>query len=41
MVYNDTTYQLNGLNVNPENYFAVEAFNENGISDRSAVLENE
>lgn len=35
MVYEDTTYQLNGLNVEPDYYFAIEAFNENGISDRS------
>jgi len=35
MVYRDTTYQLNGLNVNPDYYFAIEAFNENGISERS------
>lgn len=35
MVYGDTTYQLNGLNVNPDYHFAIEAFNENGISERS------
>lgn len=39
MVYQDTTYQLNALNVDPDYFFAVEAFNENGISERSAVLE--
>lgn len=35
MVYKDTTYQLNGLNVDPDYYFSIEAFNENGISDRN------
>jgi len=37
MVYRDTTYQLNGLNVNPDYYFAIEAFNENGISERTEI----
>ncbi len=41
MVYRDTTYQLNGLNVDPDYYFAIEAFNENGISERSPVTEAE
>lgn len=35
MVYQDTSYQLNGLNVDPDYYFAIEAFNENGISEKS------
>ena len=39
MVYRDTTYQLNSLNVDPEYFFAIEAFNENGISQRSRVLD--
>ena len=38
MVYQDTTYQLNGLNVDPDYFFAIEAFNENGISERSLVV---
>lgn len=38
MVYQDTTYQLNGLNVDPDYFFAIEAFNENGISERSPVV---
>ena len=39
MVYEDTSYQLNGLNVKPDYYFAIEAFNENGISERSEVTD--
>jgi xylan 1,4-beta-xylosidase len=38
MVYKDTAYQLNALNVIPDYFFSIEAFNENGISERSAVL---
>lgn len=41
MVYNDTTCQLNGLNVDPGYFFAIETFNENGISEKSPVLEAE
>lgn len=39
MVYNDTTYQHNGLNVNPDYYFSIETFSENGISERSSIIE--
>ena len=36
MVYKDTTYNLRALNVEPEYHFEIEAFNENGISERSS-----
>lgn len=32
MIYNQTTYELRALNKGVEYYFAIEAFNENGIS---------
>lgn len=38
MVYKDTTYRLNSLNVKPDYFFAAEAFNENGISKRTNVI---
>lgn len=38
MVYEDTVYQLSGLNVDPDYFFAIEAFSENGISERSSVV---
>ena len=38
MVYNNTSYQLNSLNVKPNYYFSIEAFNENGISQRTSVV---
>ena len=41
VVYNDTHYQLNSLNVKPDYYFSIEAFNENGISKRSNVVGTE
>lgn len=41
MVYSDTTYQHNGLNANPDYYFSIESFNQNGISERSSVIEAE
>jgi len=41
MVYKDTTYRLNSLNVSPDYFFSVEAFNENGISGRTRVVRSE
>lgn len=41
MVYRDTAYQLVGLNVRPDYFFSIEAFNENGISRRSGVVKAE
>lgn len=38
IVYKDAVYQLNGLNVAPDYFFSIEAFNENGISRRSGVI---
>lgn len=35
MVYEDATYHLRALNVEPDYFFEIEAFNENGISERS------
>lgn len=32
MIYNQTTYELRALNKGVEYHFAIEAFNENGIS---------
>jgi xylan 1,4-beta-xylosidase len=32
MVYNDTMVTINSLNINQEYWFAIEAFNENGIT---------
>lgn len=39
MIYGETSYDLKALNVNPEYYFSIEAFNENGISERSNVIQ--
>src|SRR5690625_194990 len=41
MIYEDTTFTTRALNVNPEYYFQIEAFNENGISERSEVVATE
>jgi xylan 1,4-beta-xylosidase len=41
MVYGETSYELRALNVNPDYYFQIEAFNENGISERSDVIKAE
>lgn len=38
MVYDKISYQLNSLNIKPNYYFAIEAFNENGISQRTSVV---
>lgn len=39
MVYNDDSLHLKSLGVDQTYYFSIEAFNENGISKRSAVVE--
>lgn len=39
MVYNDESLHLKSLGVDQTYYFSIEAFNENGISRRSAVIE--
>ena len=41
MVYDYNYYQLNSLNVKPNYYFSLEAFNENGISKRTSVIGTE
>lgn len=41
MIYRDSTYSLNSLNVSPDYYFTIEAFNENGISVRSEVVKSQ
>ena len=38
MVYKDTTYRLNSLDVSPDYFFSIESFNENGISGRMGVV---
>ncbi len=38
LIYDDPNYELRALNTDQEYYFQVEAFNENGISEKSAVL---
>lgn len=38
MVYNDTTVTINSLNANPNYYFTIEAFNENGITPNNSIV---
>ncbi len=38
LVYDDNVLELRSLNVDQEYYFAVEAFDENGVSPRSEVV---
>jgi hypothetical protein len=38
MVYNTDSLELKSLTVDQEYYFSVEAFNENGISERSKIV---
>ena len=40
MVYSNSSYRLNSLNIKPDYYFAVEAFNESGISPRTSVVKS-
>lgn len=37
MIYSENSYALRALNQEPEYYFRVEAFNENGISEKSEI----
>lgn len=37
MIYDNTNYELRGLNVDPDYYFTIETFSENGISERVFV----
>lgn len=39
MVYDDNELQLRCLNVDQPYYFSIEAFNENGVGERSKVVE--
>lgn len=41
MVYSDTTLQVSSLNIGPDYYFQIEAFNENGLSKRTPVQQAE
>ncbi|WP_373055869.1 family 43 glycosylhydrolase [Zunongwangia sp. H14] len=38
MIYAENEYELRALNVSQDYYFQVEAFSENGISERSKIL---
>ncbi len=38
MVYDQCELELKGLNVDQDYFFTVEAFNENGISERTAII---
>lgn len=38
LMYDDPNYELRALNTDQGYYYQVEAFNENGISERSAVI---
>ncbi|GAB3532451.1 hypothetical protein GCM10027443_16320 [Pontibacter brevis] len=41
MVYDDNSLNLKSLSVDPAYYFSVEAFNENGVSERTKVVKVE
>ncbi|AVR47476.1 1,4-beta-xylanase [Christiangramia fulva] len=38
LMYNDSDYEIRALNTDQDYYFQVEAFNENGISEKSKIL---
>ncbi|MCB7482575.1 fibronectin type III domain-containing protein [Christiangramia sediminis] len=38
MIYDASSYELRALNADVEYYFAVEAFNENGVGKRSEPI---
>lgn len=40
MIYDEATYALRALNKGQTYYYQVEAFNENGISEKSEILSN-
>ena len=37
MVYNNTEYYFTGMDFSDEYFFQIEAFNENGISERTKI----
>lgn len=41
MVYDKNSYELRALNVDQRYYYQVEAFNENGISEKSKIVKTE
>lgn len=41
LVYDENEHFMRCLNVDPEYYFAIEAFNQNGISEKTAVIKIE
>ena len=38
MVYNNTEYYFTGMDFSDEYFFQIEAFNENGISKKSSII---
>lgn len=38
MVYNNTEYYFTGMDFSDEYFFQIEAFNENGISEKTAII---
>jgi xylan 1,4-beta-xylosidase len=38
MVYEGNSYDFRGLSKNTTYYFSIEAFNENGISNKSKII---
>ncbi len=41
LMYDDTYYKLRALNTDQKYYYQVEAFNENGVSERSRLMSTE
>ena len=41
MIYDNNSYELRALNTGQSYYFRVEAFNENGISERTRPMKVE
>ncbi|MEJ2004649.1 MAG: fibronectin type III domain-containing protein [Cyclobacteriaceae bacterium] len=41
MIYDQNAYELRALNSDQKYYYSIEAFNENGISERTKTLTNE
>lgn len=41
LIYEENEYELRALNTNTPYYYQVEAFNENGISEKSEILKTE
>jgi xylan 1,4-beta-xylosidase len=40
MIYDKNNYELRALNKGQTYYFQVEAFDENGVSEKSNILKN-